>query len=81
MSASRLPDFVIIGAPKSATTWLLANLRAQPQIFMPGPELHFFNRNYQRGLGWYKAQFSAAGQDQIVGEKSASYLAHPEVPH
>lgn len=81
VSASRLPDFVIIGAPKSATTWLVANLRAQPEIFMPSQEIHFFNRNYQRGLGWYEAQLSAARQDQIVGEKSASYLAHPEVPH
>jgi hypothetical protein len=80
MPSRRLPEFVIIGAPKSATTWLVTHLRAQADVFMPSPEIHFFNRSYQRGLDWYGAHFAAARPDQIVGEKSASYLADPEVP-
>lgn len=78
--SKRLPQFVIIGAPKSATTWLLTNLQALANLYMPGPELHFFNRNFDKGMGWYHAQFDAAAPDQILGEKSASYLASPEVP-
>ena len=80
MPSRRLPEFVIIGAPKSATTWLVTHLRAQADVFMPSPEIHFFNRNYARGLDWYAAHFAAAHPSQIVGEKSASYLADPEVP-
>lgn len=76
----QLPDFVIIGAPKAATTWLTSNLRAQPRIFMPQPEIHYFNRNFSEGVEWYRAQFAEAGADQLVGEKSATYLASPEVP-
>jgi hypothetical protein len=71
---------VIIGAPKAATSWLTSNLRACPQIFMPKGELHYFNRNFHLGSNWYFEQFAGARPGQIVGEKSASYLASPEAP-
>ncbi len=75
-----LPDFVIIGATKSATTWLLQNLRAHPQVFMPSPEIHYFSRHFERGPAWYRSHFETAPEDRVVGEKSASYLPHPETP-
>ena len=38
------PDFLIIGAQKSGTTWLSLNLRKHPQIHMSAiKELHYFN--------------------------------------
>ena len=80
MADLRLPDFVIIGATKSATTWLTTNLRAHPQVFMPSPELHYFSRWFDRGDDWYRAQLAGAGAGQLLGEKSASYLPHPEAP-
>jgi Sulfotransferase family len=80
MTDLRLPDFVIIGATKSATTWLTSNLRAHPQVFMPSPELHYFSRWFDRGDAWYCAQLAGAGAGQLLGEKSASYLPHPEAP-
>lgn len=67
-------DFLIIGATKSATTWLQKSLQCDPHVFMPGPELHFFSREYDRGEEWYLSQFSAASGDQLIGEKSNSYL-------
>jgi Sulfotransferase domain len=75
-----LPDFVIIGATKSATTWLLQNLRAHPQVFMPSPEIHYFSRYFERGPAWYRSHFETAPEDRVVGEKSSSYLPHPETP-
>ena len=74
---TRPPDFLIIGAAKSATTWLQNSLRQSGTVFMPGPELHFFSREYGRGLGWYEAQFAAAGDALLLGEKSNSYLTEP----
>jgi hypothetical protein len=71
------PDFIIVGAPKAATTWLLTMLQQQPRVYMPAPELHFFSREHERGRDWYAAQFAAARPGQLVGEKSASYLADP----
>lgn len=39
-----IPDFLVIGAQKSGTTWLDRNLRSHPQIWLPPEkEIHFFD--------------------------------------
>lgn len=38
------PDFLVIGAQKSGTTWLYQNLRTHPEIWLPPEkEIHFFD--------------------------------------
>ena len=71
-------DFIIIGAAKSATTWLQTQLQSDPAVYMPDPELHYFSREYSRGQDWYLSQFSEEGLGRTVGEKSNSYLYVPE---
>jgi len=73
-------DFIIIGAAKSATTWLQTQLQSDPGVYMPDPELHYFSREYGRGEDWYLSQFSEDGAGRLVGEKSNSYLYVPEAP-
>lgn len=80
MYQSRLPDFVIIGATKSATTWLSHNLGAHPQVFLPTQELHYFSRHHDNGEAWYRAHFAGGRDAQSIGEKSASYLPDPQTP-
>ena len=42
------PDFLCIGAPKAATTWLHARLDKHPEVFLPDDkELHFFDTPYK----------------------------------
>ncbi|PSJ36386.1 sulfotransferase family protein [Allosphingosinicella deserti] len=77
---STLPDFAIIGAVKGATTWLHAQLRANPGVFLPAPEPHFFSREYHQGFRFYAEFFEDAQPGQLLGEKSADYLAHPLAP-
>ncbi len=50
----RFPDFLCIGAQKAGTTWLDANLRRHPGIWMPWiKELQYFNDIYIPGhRGW-----------------------------
>lgn len=67
-------DFLIIGATKSATTWLQRSLQLDQAICMPDPEIHYFSREYHRGDDWYLAQFPPLQGDLLVGEKSNSYL-------
>ena len=67
-------DFLIIGATKSATTWLQRSLQADPLVSMPDPELHYFSREYSRGDDWYLSQFAATASPSLSGEKSNSYL-------
>jgi hypothetical protein len=78
--AAKLPDFLIIGAPKSATSWLTRNLSQHDKVFLARNEIHYFSRTYSQGLDWYAAHFDAAQSGKILGEKSASYLASPDVP-
>ena len=73
----RLPHFVIIGAVKGATTWIHNQLRDNPAVYLPAPEPHFFSQEYDCGLDHYRRFFDGAAPGQLLGEKSADYLAHP----
>jgi len=76
-----LPSFLIIGAVKSATTWTLEQLQANPAIHMPDPEPHYFSSEYHRGEDYYRGFFATENTaGRLRGEKSADYLAHPQAP-
>jgi Sulfotransferase family len=79
-SAPPLPAFVIIGAAKSATTWLRNQLAARNEVFLPRFEPHHFSREHERGEAWYREWFAGAAAGHLVGEKSADYLADAAVP-
>ncbi|QRM57459.1 sulfotransferase [Sinorhizobium sp. BG8] len=70
-------DFIIIGAAKSATTWLQQSLQQDHSVYMPGPELHYFSRSYDKGDAWYQSQFTPPDDQVLIGEKSNSYLDTP----
>lgn len=74
----RLPDFIIAGAAKSATTWLQNSLQQSPAIQMPDHEPHFFARRYAEGLDAYLDELGPAPEGVLLGEKSNSYLTEPE---
>lgn len=50
----RLPLAIVIGVKKCGTRALLEFLRLHPDVRAAGPETHFFDRNYARGLDWYR---------------------------
>ncbi|WP_165865568.1 sulfotransferase domain-containing protein [Vallicoccus soli] len=76
------PNFLYLGPDKAGSSWLHDVLIRHPQVFMPeAKDLYFFDRYYDRGLGWYLGQFRAAGpQHRVVGEVCQDYLAAPEAP-
>ena len=76
-----VPDFFLVGAPKSATSSLHLLLLQHPGIFMCSPkEPHFFSTDMP-GLAEvadaasYAALFDAAPDGARLGEASAFYLA------
>ncbi|MCC6713175.1 MAG: hypothetical protein IT344_07420 [Candidatus Dadabacteria bacterium] len=85
---SRLPDFLIVGAARSATTPLFYYLKNYGEIYMPArKEPWFFSYadnppdysspgayDVVSRLEDYAALFKAARPDQIIGEASPSYL-------
>ena len=77
------PDFVVIGAMKCGTSTLFERIRQHPQI-VPShrKEVHFFDRHYEAGERWYRAQFPYTWnvpQGAISGEASPFYLLCPPI--
>jgi hypothetical protein len=82
----RLPDFFIVGQPKSGTTALYEMLRHHPQIYMPDSKepWYFADELLERSpprpggtpttLAQYTAMFAEAQPGQRAGEASAFYL-------
>lgn len=52
--SKKLPQAIIIGVKKGGTRALLEFLRVHPDIRAVGAEPHFFDRNYENGLEWYR---------------------------
>ena len=81
MSDGTLPNFVIIGAQKSATRWLRMNLGKHPEVFTAPRDLEFFNHNWKKGAGWYSRQFSDWDGEPLVGEATPGYMMWNEEAH
>lgn len=85
-----LPNFLCIGVEKGGTTWLHAQLKLHPDIFLPDTkEVHFFNRyssnfverdNYKLGLKWYADFFNKFNGQKACGEITPMYICDPEAP-
>jgi sulfotransferase family protein len=76
-----VPDFFIVGHPKSGTSAMYRMLRYHPQIHMPRKEPSFFvpellaNTNrYAGGIDDYMSLFQDATPQQRVGEATTWYL-------
>ncbi len=72
-----LPNFYILGAQKSGTTWLTSMLRQHPEIFIPRQkEINYFNRveNFSLGREWYENHFNDHGNATAIGEATPEYL-------
>jgi hypothetical protein len=77
------PNFLVIGAMKSATTTLWEILRRHPQISMPAQkDLAFFctDSQFARGWEWYEARFPVADGKLAIGECTVGYTKHVIFP-
>lgn len=50
----KLPNAIIVGVKKGGTRAVLEFIRIHPDVRAAGTETHFFDRNYDRGLEWYR---------------------------
>ena len=81
--AVRQPDFLLIGAQKSGTTWLWNKLDQHPETDLPHTkELHYFGgvENYNAGSEPYFAHFAGLDPARLTGEASTSYL-YDRIPY
>jgi Sulfotransferase domain len=78
-----LPDFLIVGAMKAATSTLHEQLARQPGFFLATPkEPCFFSDDevWARGLDWYRSLFAGAAAGDLRGESSTHYTKLPTYP-
>jgi len=82
MTGNSLPDFVVIGPQKCATTWMYRGLQEHPEISMPKTDaVNYFSMYYHQGDNWYEQSFDPSQNTPIVGEVSRSYVRDDAVPH
>lgn len=69
------PNFLVIGAARSGTTWIAKNLSEHPEVFLPQTkEVHFFDAQYEKGLPFYESFFTDLGKAHAIGEATPAYL-------
>ena len=78
MSTRNLPDFIAVGPPRTATSWLDQILRGHVSLPEGIKEIHFFSRKFSNGLAWYEDHFRNRVAGRPIGEVSPSYFSHAE---
>ena len=74
-TALGLPSFFIIGPPRTGTTWLHSLLSDCAWLPYPTKETRFFDKHFDRGLGWYTAHYRKPATDRKIGEVAPTYFA------
>ena len=78
-----LPNFLIIGAQKSATSAIYKQLKVHSEIYLPErKEIAFFSdeKNYQKGSNYYASFFKGGKNAKAIGEATPNYLHIDTVP-
>lgn len=87
--ARMLPGFLIVGAQRCGTTSMYRTLSQHPAVVKAvlHKGVHYFDMNYGRSLGWYRAHFPLqvtaaraarrAGAAAVTFESSPYYMFHP----
>jgi hypothetical protein len=86
-----LPDYLLIGGQRCGTTSLHGYITRHPGVGSAfRKEVGFFDVNWTRGAGWYRAHFPTTlarewaqrrhGHPFVAGEATPYYLFHPAVP-
>jgi hypothetical protein len=81
IGTQRLPGFVIVGAQKSASTFIQNALSRHPDVYMPKGETRFFeDPEYGNGEVEQLACLFAKRKEKALGIKRPDYLGRAEVP-
>src|SRR5450755_3106243 len=90
-SARMLPSFLIVGAQRCGTTSMYRALSQHPAVLKAvlHKGVHYFDTDYQRGIGWYQGHFPlkaharwvgrSAGAAPVTFEATPYYMFHPLV--
>ena len=73
------PNYIGIGAMKAASGWIFRCIELHPEVSDNTPkELHFFTKQYDKGINYYYSIFRQHPKDKIKGEYTPGYMASPQ---
>jgi sulfotransferase family protein len=79
-AGARFPDFIVVGPPRTGTTWLYRALSGRVGLPRDTKETDFFSDHYDKGLDWYLDFFRDCEPGLPIGEISPNYFAAPQTP-
>ena len=78
---NKVANFLVIANKRCGSSWLNYNLEDHPEIFMTKSKgVHFFDKNYDKGIPFYAEYFRGANDEICLGETEHSYFWHDKVP-
>ena len=69
-----LPSFIVVGPPRTGTTWLHEVLNHYTNLPKLTKETRFFDLHFARGIKWYLSHFSIAHEGCPRGEIAPTYF-------
>ena len=72
---SPLPNFFVIGPPRTGTSWLHTILKDRVLLPSPTKETRFFDKHFHRGARWYLGHYHSAETTRPRGEIAPTYFA------
>jgi hypothetical protein len=69
-----LPSFLIIGPPRTGSSWMHEVLSTRANLPSPTKETRFFDCHFARGLEWYRHHFRDANPELPCGEVAPTYF-------
>jgi hypothetical protein len=77
-----LPTFIVLGPPRTGTTWLFKCLNQHPDIYLSErKEVRYFDEQFDQGEAWYRDAFADAPPGvKAIGDITPGYFSHPETP-
>ncbi len=74
-----MPSFVCVGVEKCGTTSLHRMLDQHPDVYLGRFKEHFFfNREFDRGIDWYRDRYNTYDGQALVGDITPSYFRNPK---
>ena len=72
--ASELPRFLIVGPPRTGTSWLHTVLSKHANLPNPTKETRFFDLHFDKGLRWYLSHYPKPVDERPRGEIAPTYF-------
>jgi hypothetical protein len=73
----KLPHCLICGAQKAGTRALIDYLSQHKNTYCHPYEIDYFSKYYHKGTAWYAKHFTNAKENDVIIEKSPSYMYAP----